>query len=98
RMKGSDGPSLDCSNKNSVGVRLMILDKISRSLLRGNCNKRNPLVGRLEPHNLGLLLLPLLRTRRSAFPGLPFSLLLLFGGLAAWTQKPKSSTKISISR
>ena len=55
-MEGGDGPSLDAGNKDSVGIVLVLLNKVPGSLLGGDGNQRHTLVSWLEPNNLGLVL------------------------------------------
>jgi hypothetical protein len=64
----------------------VLLYEISRSLFGWDSDERNALVGRLEPHNLWLVLLAFrLLTARVFSAGLTFGLLLLLGSLAAWS-------------
>jgi len=46
-MKGSDGPSLDAGAEQGVGVGLGSLEEVRRSLLGGDGDERNSLVGGL---------------------------------------------------
>lgn len=83
-MKGSDWPSFNACNKNTICVVLMPFNKIARSLLSRNGNERYTLISRLEPYNLGLVLLTvLLVSTRAAFSLLTFGFLFLFCGLTA---------------
>lgn len=72
----------------------MVFDKVARCLLGGYGDQRDPLVRRFEPHNLGLLGLPLvLMASGIAFSLLSLGFLFLLGGLAAGpqeTERPKN--------
>src|ERR1700677_3909726 len=93
-MKRSNWPALDARNKDSVGVVLMLLDKVARGLLGRNGDKWYSLVRWLEPNNLWLVLVALgLLTAMSTIFRLAFSILLLFGCLTAGTQKTQSARK-----
>ena len=81
-MEGGNGPTLDASNKDLVRVVLMLLHKITRSLLGGNSNQGNTLVGRLEPDNLRFFLLSVVLTASTAITMLAFGFLLLLRSLA----------------
>ncbi len=86
-MKRSDGPALDASNENTIGVILMALDKVTGSLLSWDGNERHAFVGGLEPYDLWFILLAVLvMTARIAFTLLPLGFLFLFGSLAARPQ------------
>lgn len=90
-MKRSDGPALDASNENAIGIILMALDKVTGSLFSWDGNERHTLVGGLEPYDLWFILLAVLvMAARIAFTLLPLGLLFLFGSLAARPQQTQS--------
>ena len=81
-MKGSNRPALNASNKDAVSVVLMMLDKVSWSLLGRDSDERYALVSRFEPDYLRLVLLAvLMMAPRVSFALLPLSFLFLFGRL-----------------
>ena len=86
-MERCNGPTLDACNEDSVGVVLVLLHKISRSLLGGNGDKWYSLICWLEPDNLWLVLvaLGLLTTMRTIL-GLALGVLLLLGCLTTWSK------------
>jgi hypothetical protein len=90
-MQRGDGPSLDACYEDAVGVVLVLLDEVARSLLGGNSNQWHALICWLEPDNLGLVLSLWLGAARVALASLTLSLLLLLGGLAARAQESKGS-------
>ncbi|KAI6772177.1 hypothetical protein HG530_003135 [Fusarium avenaceum] len=93
-VERSDGPALYAGHKDSIRIVLVLLDKVAGGLLSGDSNKGYTLVGRLEPNNLGLLLLARLGVARvAAFTGSPLSLLLLFGSLTAGAEQAESTGK-----
>ena len=97
-MKRSDRPALDTGDKDMVGKFLVLLNKVLWRLLCGNRNEWDALVCWFEPDYLRLVLLTvLLMAAPWSVTGLTLSLLLLFGGLTAWSQEAESSKKISIN-
>lgn len=89
-MQGGDGPALDASHKDAVRVVLVLLDEVPRGLLGRDGDEGNALVSRLEPDNLGFLLVPAVLVP-TAIPGSALGLLLLLGGLAAGTQQAEGA-------
>jgi hypothetical protein len=91
-VQRSDGPALYAGHKNSIRIILVLLNKVARRLLGGDSDEGDTLVRRLEPHNLGLLLLTGLRVASVAtLTGSPLSLLLLLGSLAAGSEKTQGA-------
>ena len=78
-MKRSYRPAFDTSYKDAVGIVLMFLHKVARSLLGWNGDQRYSFIGRLEPDDFRLVLLAVLVT--AAVSALGF--LLFFRSLAA---------------
>ena len=93
-MKRSDGPSLDTSNENAIGIILMLLDKVTWSLFGRDGYQWHALVGRLEPDDLWLLWLSvLLMTTGATIAVLTLGFLLFLCRLATRSQQPKSTTR-----
>jgi hypothetical protein len=91
-MKGGDWPSLNAGNENTVSIILVLLDEVTWSLLGGNSDEGHTFVGRLEPHNLGLVLLSLLLVASIvSVSSLTFGFLFLFRGLTAWTEETQGA-------
>lgn len=85
-MKGGDRPSLYASDKDTVGIVLVMFDEIAWSLFGWNSNQGYTLVSWLEPDNLWFVLLTiLLVASRGTIAMLTLSLLLLFSCLTART-------------
>ena len=47
-MEGCDRPSLNASNEDSIGIVLVLLNEVARSLFGGDSNQRNSLARRGE--------------------------------------------------
>lgn len=76
----------------------MVLNKVTRGLLGGYGDQRNPLVRRFEPYDLRLFWLSLvLMASGIAFSLLSLGFLFLFGGLAAGPQEAKCPKNPSVS-
>jgi hypothetical protein len=87
-MEGGDGPTLDAGHENTVSVVLVLLNEVTWSLFCRNGNEGNALVGRLEPDNLGLLLITgLVMAGVATVTSSPFRFLLLLGSLAAGSKE-----------
>jgi hypothetical protein len=72
--------TFDTRNKELVSVGFGVLNKVGRCLFSRDGNKRNTLVGRLEPNNLGSFNGSTARLLSAiTFPFTPFSFLLLLG-------------------
>jgi hypothetical protein len=54
-MQGANGVALDAGNKQLVCILVCIFNEVNWCLLSRNGNKRDALVRRLEPNDLGAL-------------------------------------------
>ena len=83
--------TLDAGNEQPVSISLRVLDKVRRSLLSWDGNKRDTLISRLEPNDLGSLdgATGFVSTVTLALATLSF--LLLFGRSRRGTQQTQST-------
>jgi hypothetical protein len=81
QISSSTYMSLNTRNEQLINIRLRVLDEIGGCLFCGDGNERHPLIGGLEPNNLGAFngstswFVPTI-----TFPLASLRLLLLFGG------------------
>ena len=97
-MQRGDRPSLNASNEYAASIILMLLDKITWSLLGGNSDEGNTFVCRFKPDNLRLVWLSvLLLSTRATITVLTFSFLLLLRSLTTRSEQSKRAIVWSAS-